>query len=180
MDFNYGNSAQHVLPQQQKGYYDKEELKEEFLAIVKNDKESNEIFLKRIESKANELDREGISLKPHVKAFTLLKGLRAECLKTPIISIMQDEGNGDYAEWIKDGDMKHTLNKAESRMKFERAATAMLCPKAINTYPSSFKKCTSTRKSTTYHNKDNHISSDRSSHTADSITERMWNSTIKN
>ena len=120
-----------------KGYYDREELKEEFKSMVKEDKETNENFLKRLEKKANELTREGIELRPHVKALTLLKGLRSECLKTPIVSIMQEEGSGEYADWIKEDDLKHTLNKAESRQKFEKAATAMLCPKPINTYPTS-------------------------------------------
>jgi len=58
----------------------------------------NDFFLKRLETKVNELSREGINLEPHVKALTLLKGLRFECLKTPIISIMQEEGGGEYAD----------------------------------------------------------------------------------
>mmetsp|Transcript_11670 Transcript_11670/g.16538 ORF Transcript_11670/g.16538 Transcript_11670/m.16538 type:complete len:150 (-) Transcript_11670:707-1156(-) len=57
-----------------KRYYDKEEMKADFNNLSKNDKESNSNFLKRLETKANELDREGIVLTPHVKALTLLRG----------------------------------------------------------------------------------------------------------
>mmetsp|Transcript_11670 Transcript_11670/g.16540 ORF Transcript_11670/g.16540 Transcript_11670/m.16540 type:complete len:120 (-) Transcript_11670:311-670(-) len=52
---------------------------------------------------------------------------------------MQEEGKGELEVWIKDGDLKHTLDKAESRIKFEAAATAMLRPRPINTYPNSYK-----------------------------------------
>jgi len=99
-----------------KGYYDKGKMKNEFKILSKGEKETHSNFLERVKIKANELDREGIELKPHVKAWTLLRGLRSECFNIPIISIMQDEGNGDYGAWIKDGDLKHTLDKAESRI----------------------------------------------------------------
>jgi len=59
--------------------------------MTKNAKETNSNFLKQLKVKVNKLDREGIKLEPHVKALTLLQGLQSECLKTPIVSLMQNE-----------------------------------------------------------------------------------------
>ena len=112
-----------------KGHYEKEELKAEFKSLNKNDNESNASFLKRIEQKANELALHDINLKAHEKALTLLKGLKSEYLRNPIVAIMQDDGNGKYKDWIVEDDLMHTLNKAESRIKYEQAAAALLNPK---------------------------------------------------
>ena len=114
-----------------KGHYEKEELKNEFKTLSKNDNETNSSFLRRIEQKANELTLHGINLQAHEKALTLLKGLTSEYLRTPIVAIMQDDGNGEYKEWIVEDDLMHTLNKAESRIKYEKAAASLLTPKRV-------------------------------------------------
>mmetsp|Transcript_16311 Transcript_16311/g.23231 ORF Transcript_16311/g.23231 Transcript_16311/m.23231 type:complete len:108 (-) Transcript_16311:566-889(-) len=85
-----------------KGYYDKEEMMTEFKSLTKDDKESNSNFLKRVEAKVNEMELHDITLKSHVIALTLLQGLISEHLRTPIVAIMQDEGNGDFNDWIKE------------------------------------------------------------------------------
>ena len=127
------NCAKRFAPTK-KGHYEKEELKSEFKSMTKNPTESNSSFLKRIEQKVNELKQYGINLQAHEQALTLLKGLKSESLKTPIVAIMQDDGKGEYKDWILDGDLKHTLEKAESRIKYEKAAAALLRPKTANPY----------------------------------------------
>ena len=130
--------------------YEKEELKNEFKTLSKNDNETNSSFLRRIEQKANELTLHGINLQAHEKALTLLKGLTSEYLRIPIVAIMQDDGTGEYKEWIVEDALMHTLNKAESRIKYEKAAASLLTPKRVpNPYKTAVPSSSTTRPTTT-------------------------------
>ena len=99
-----------------KNEFNKDELKNEFKTMTIGYNESKSEFLKRLEKKLAVLATHEIIPSPAESAVVLLEGLKSTNLKDPIVQIRSGH-EGAYSNWIREGDLKHTLDKALNHIK---------------------------------------------------------------
>ena len=95
----------------EKNEFDKDDLKSDFKAMTKQSNENHEAYLKRIEKKLSYLAIHNIQPSYREQAVVLLEGLKSEYLIEPIVQIRTGTATV-YSEWLKEGDLKHTLERA--------------------------------------------------------------------
>jgi hypothetical protein len=117
-----------------KGTFEKEDLKIEFRNMHKNEKETNQGFLKRVEQKLAYLQLHNLYISDAEKAVALLEGLRSEYLIQPVVQLRAD-GDSTYDSWIKPGDLQHTLECASRHI----AQYVRYNSKVTDTRPKSYK-----------------------------------------
>ena len=102
-----------------KSNFDKDELRNEFKTMTKGSNESNEGFLSRVEKKLTTLHQHHIYPTPVEQAVVLLEGMKSTHLNEAIVQLRTGESSA-YSSWIWDGDLKHTMDKANNHIKVYR------------------------------------------------------------
>ena len=99
-----------------KNYFDKDDLCAEFKAMKQGQKESTKDFLKCVEKKIAKLDLYDIHPTAAEQTVVLLEGMASKHLVDPVVQLHTGQ-NSIYSNWIKEGDLKHTLEKALQHIK---------------------------------------------------------------
>ena len=99
-----------------KNDFDKDDLRNEFKSMKQGVKESAEDFLKRVEKKIAYLDQYEIQPTAAEQAVVLLEGLASNVLLDPVVQLRTGQSS-IYSDWIKPGDLKHTMQKALQHIK---------------------------------------------------------------
>ena len=100
----------------QKNDFDKDEIKAEFKAMKRGTREKDNDFLARVEKKITYLAINEIYPSATEQAVVLLEGLQSEYLADPVVQL-QTGHSSVYDQWVKEGDLKHTLEKALMHIK---------------------------------------------------------------
>ena len=110
------NTIEERFKASQKNDFDKDDIKAEFKAMKKGQREKNTDFLTRVEKKISYLAINDIYPSATEQAVVLLEGLQSEYLADPVVQLRTGQSSV-YSKWVKEGDLKHTLEKATMHIK---------------------------------------------------------------
>ena len=84
-----------------------------FTTFRKLPKEQDDVYIQRFEDKVNDMDFYGIKPTPQLQAVVFLGGLNEPILTDPIMQIRASP-TSTYTNWIVEGNLKHTLERARN------------------------------------------------------------------
>ena len=99
-----------------KNDFDKDDLRNEFKSMKQGVKETSEDYLKRVEKKIAYLDQYDIHPTAAEQVVVLLEGMASSVLLDPVVQLRTGQSS-IYSDWIKPGDLKHTMQKALQHIK---------------------------------------------------------------
>lgn len=89
------------------------EMTTAFMSICKSHRETDEVYIQRFEDRVSDMEFYNIKPNAQLQVIVFLSGLKNTLLIEPIMQIRQSP-NSIYSNWVIDGNIRHTLTKANT------------------------------------------------------------------
>ena len=91
-----------------------EDIKQEFLKLSKFSGESDQAYLEQFQLKIKSMEHYHIAPPQHQQVIIFLKGFKDARLTTPILELRQKHSASFYSDWVRAGNLRHSMERANN------------------------------------------------------------------